>query len=76
MEEFRDHDGDWLLKRIKRKGRDRYIYSAPKILEHFKGFDFGNKRGQEIRTARRSSCSGSTPIPSTPTFSPVPTAPW
>jgi len=39
---------DWILKRIKRKGADAYIYDRAKIEEHFKNFDWGNNRGQKI----------------------------
>lgn len=46
--EFRKHKKDWELERIRRQGRDRYIYDQTKIVEHFKDFDFKNSRGQSV----------------------------
>jgi hypothetical protein len=47
--EFAKHRNDWLFKRIKIKGKaDRYIYDGQKIAAFFKGYDWGNFRGQKI----------------------------
>lgn len=46
--EFRKHKKDWELERIKRQGKDRYIYDQKKIVAHFKDFDFKNSRGQTV----------------------------
>jgi hypothetical protein len=48
-EEFRKNKRDWLLQRVTQKGKDRYIYDGRKIVEHFKGFDFENSRGQQLQ---------------------------
>ena len=48
-EEFRKNKRNWLLQRVTQKGKDRYIYDARKIVEHFKGFDFKNSRGQQLQ---------------------------
>lgn len=45
--EFKKAKIDFPNQRIKRRGSDRYIYQAPPILKHFKGFDFKNSRGQK-----------------------------
>ena len=46
--EFERHKREWEHQRIKRPGHDRYIYDPVKIMAHFKGFDFGNARGQSV----------------------------
>ena len=47
-DEFKKHKRKWLVKRIKRKGADRYIYHQTKIANHFKNFDFENSRQQKV----------------------------
>jgi hypothetical protein len=47
-DEFRQEKRHWLHQKIKRAGADRYIYDGQKIAEHFKGFDFKNRRNQEV----------------------------
>ncbi|MCH7227124.1 hypothetical protein [Haloferula sp. A504] len=46
--EFRMEKNDWEVQRIKRPGADVYRYSAGRIMNHFKGFDWGNRRGQKV----------------------------
>jgi len=47
--EFEKNKRDWLIHRINVKGKpDRYIYDGRKIAAHFKGFNWGNSRGQKI----------------------------
>jgi hypothetical protein len=48
QKEFQRHKREWEHQRIKRQGADRYIYDPVKIVAHFKGFDFGNERGQSV----------------------------
>ena len=45
--EFKKAKIDFPNQRIKQRGADRYIYQAPPILKHFKGFDFKNSRAQK-----------------------------
>ncbi len=46
--EFRREKNDWEVQRIKRPGADVYRYGAGRIMNHFKGFDWGNRRGQKV----------------------------
>jgi hypothetical protein len=47
--EFDKNKGAWLDKRIPVKGKpDTYIYDGTKIVAHFKNFNWGNTRGQNI----------------------------
>ncbi|MFK7910688.1 MAG: hypothetical protein AB8F34_08795 [Akkermansiaceae bacterium] len=39
---------EWMLKRVKRKGADKYIYDQRKIVQYFKEKPLLNKRGQKI----------------------------
>lgn len=39
---------DWVLKRVKQKGADKYIYDQRKIVEYFKQNPLMNSRGQKI----------------------------
>lgn len=48
LREFEGEKKDWLVERVKRPGADLYRYSASKIVQHFKDFDFGNRRGQKV----------------------------
>lgn len=47
-EEFKKGKRDWLVKRVKREGSDRYIYDQKKIAAHFKNFDFRNTLNQKV----------------------------
>lgn len=49
--EFKKAKNEFPDQRIKRRGADRYIYQAPPILKHFKGFDFKNSREQKHEVA-------------------------
>ena len=39
---------DWVLKRVKQKGRDKYIHDQRKIVAYFKENPLTNQRGQKI----------------------------
>lgn len=47
-DEFRQEKRHWLIERIKRQGADKYVYDGTKIVEHFKGVDFKNRRQQSV----------------------------
>ncbi|BCX47759.1 conserved hypothetical protein [Haloferula helveola] len=51
--EFRQNKGDWIAQRIKRQGADRLLYDKNKIMKHFEGFDWRNRRGQDVSMLSR-----------------------
>lgn len=51
--EFRRRKKDWEVQRIKRPGADVYRYSAGRIVDYFKDYDWKNGRGQKVELISR-----------------------
>ncbi|MCU0795208.1 MAG: hypothetical protein MUF31_04650 [Akkermansiaceae bacterium] len=54
MREFDREKRNWVAERVKRRNAPDVIrYDTAKILKHFAGFDFGNRRGQKVELISR-----------------------
>ena len=54
MREFDRESRHWVAERVKRRNAPDIVrYDTAKILKHFAGFDFGNRRGQKVELITR-----------------------